>query len=35
MWVSRPREPAGLKLHHIDMRAVDGVAKTFKTIDET
>ena len=26
-------EPASLKLHHIDMRAVNGVAKTFETID--
>jgi hypothetical protein len=26
-------EPAPLKLHHIDMRAVDGVPKTFETID--
>jgi hypothetical protein len=26
-------EPAPLKLHHIDMRAVNGVAKTFETID--
>ena len=26
-------EPAPLKLHHIDIRAVDGVAKTFETID--
>jgi len=31
--VSRPRKPAPLKLHHIDMRAVNGVAKTFETID--
>jgi hypothetical protein len=26
-------EPATLKLHHIDMRPVNGVAKTFETID--
>jgi hypothetical protein len=31
-----PRKPLArppLKLHHIDMRAVNGVAKTFETID--